>query len=327
MSRAKIVWFSESGKPLKMISLRKWVIQLFVGTSLFLLILSLVLIFLTRMYANKMEITQAKNRQLNERIARQREKIQSLEHSVVAQNKTLSQLKAKLRKSHRELREIREMEIKLRRFLDLKHKKPLSEEHSHQGGFTMKGSTKAVDISLGNATSRMSSQQVVSYSLSLKESLSQVVRSLKEKKEQLRHTPSVLPVKGEDVWLSSDFGRRVNPMTGRREFHSGIDVAGGYKTPIIAPAQGKVYEIGKSRLLGNYVQIRHTKDLRTTYGHLHSFATKEGKKVDRGEVIGYMGNTGRSTGTHVHYEVVKGDKARNPMQYILDRKGETLSLR
>ena len=327
MSRAKVVWFSESGKPLKMISLRKWVIKFFLGFSIFLLVLSLVLIFLTRMYANKMEATRTRNNELNKRIAEQKEQIQSLEHNDVAQNQTLSELKSKLRRSHKELQEIREMEIKLRRFLDLEHKEPLAEKHSHQGGFTMEGTGPPVNISLENATSSIRSQQVVSYSLTLKESLREVVRSLQKKKEELRHTPSVLPVKGEDVWLSCDFGRRVNPMTGRREFHSGVDVAGGYKTPILAPAKGRVTHIGKSRLLGNYVRVRHRRGLRTTYGHLHSFSIKEGETVDRGDVIGYMGNTGRSTGTHLHYEVVKDGEARNPMNYILDRKGETLSLR
>jgi murein DD-endopeptidase MepM/ murein hydrolase activator NlpD len=191
----------------------------------------------------------------------------------------------------------------------------------------MNGTMVPVDISVEGTDSKLHSREVVSYSLTLKESLREVVRSLEKQRDELYHTPSVLPVKGEDVWLSCDFGRRINPLTGRREFHSGIDVAGGYKTPIIAPAQGRVYEIGKSRLLGNYIRVRHRRDLRTTYGHLHSFAAKEGERVERGDVIGYMGNTGRSTGTHVHYEVVEGGKARNPMKYILDRKGETLSLR
>lgn len=327
MSRAKIVWFSESGKPLKMMSLRKWVIKFFLGTSIFLLVLSLVLIVLTRMYATRMEATQTKNEHLNERIAEQRERIQSLKHNVVAQNKTLSSMRTKLEKSEEELQEIREMEIKLRRFLDLKHKKPLSEEHSHRGGFKTDGEGESVKVSLDNATADMKSQKVVSYSLTLKESLREVVRSLKQKKEQLRHTPSILPVKGEDVWLSSDFGKRINPMTGRREMHTGLDVAGGYKTPIIAPAEGRVYRVGKSRLLGKYVRIRHRDGLRTTYGHLHSFATKRGEEVERGEVIGYMGNTGRSTGTHLHYEVVADHKAKDPMKYILDRDSQTLSLR
>ena len=116
-------------------------------------------------------------------------------------------------------------------------------------------------------------------------------------------------------------------MTGRKEFHSGVDVAGGYKTPIVSPAKGEVIRLDKDRILGKSVRIRHRKDLRTTYGHLHSFAVKEGEHVERGQVIGYMGNSGRSTGTHVHYEIVKNGKAMNPMNYILDRKGETLSLR
>lgn len=327
MSRAKIVWFSEAGKPMKMISLRKWVIKFFFGTSIFLLMLSLVLIVLTSLYANWMGTTQAKNERLNERIADQEQRIQSLKQNVVAQNKTVSRMRTKLEKSEEELQEIREMEIKLRRFLDLKHKKPLSEDRSHQGGFKMDGDGEVAEIPMENSTANMKSDQVVSYSLTLKESLREVVRSLEQKKEQLRHTPSILPVKGEDVWMSADFGRRTNPMTGRREMHTGIDVAGGYKTPIVAPAKGKVYRIGESRILGKYVRIRHSDGLRTTYGHLHSFATKRGKHVERGDVIGYMGNTGRSTGTHLHYEVVHNSKAKDPMKYVLDRKSQTLSLR
>lgn len=327
MSRAKIVWFSDSGKPMKMMSMRKWVIKFFLGTSIFLLILSLVLIVITSLYANRMEATRARNKRLNERIAEQEQRIQSLKQNVLAQDKTLSRMRSKLEKSEDELQEIREMEIKLRRFLDLKHKKPLSEDSSHQGGFKTDGEGEVAQIPMDNATVDMKSEQVVSYSLTLKESLREVVRSLEQKKEQLLHTPSILPVKGEDVWLSADFGRRTNPMTGRREMHTGIDVAGGYKTPIIAPAKGKVYRIGESRILGKYVRVRHGDKLRTTYGHLHSFATKKGARIERGDVIGYMGNTGRSTGTHLHYEVVDKNKARDPMKYILDRKSQTLSLR
>lgn len=327
MSRAKIVWFSESGKPMKMMSLRKWVIKFFLGTSVFLLLLSLVLIVLTSLYANRMDATRARNKRLNDRIAEQKQRIQNLQHNVVTQNKTLSHMRSKLEKSEEELQKIREMEIKLRRFLDLKHKKPLSEDRSHQGGFKSGVDGEIAAIPMDNATADVKSQQVVSYSLTLKESLREVVRSLEQKKQQLLHTPSILPVKGEDVWLSCDYGRRVNPMTGRREMHTGLDIAGGYKTPIIAPAEGRVYRIGESRILGKYVRVRHRNGLRTTYGHLHSFATKKGAQVERGDVIGYMGNTGRSTGTHLHYEVVHNHKARNPMKYILDRDSETLSLR
>jgi len=327
LSRAKVVWFSESGKPLKMISLRKWVITFFLGFFVFLLVLSLVLTFLTRMYATKMDTARRRNTQLNERIAEQKEQIRTLKQSMATQRETLSQLEAKLQRSHEELEEIREMEIKLRRFLDLKHKEPLSEKYSHQGGFRSSGSLGFEPIPMKDVTSSPNSQEVVSYSLTLKESLREVVRSLERKKEKLRHTPSILPVKGEDVWLTSDYGRRTNPLTGRKEFHKAIDVAGGYKTPIVAPARGTVTAIGKNRFLGNYLIIRHRHDLRTTYGHLHSFAAKEGEEVGRGDVVGYMGNTGRSTGTHVHYKVVQGGKARDPMKYVLDRKGNTLSLR
>ena len=327
MSRAKVVWFSESGKPLKVLSLQKWVITLFFGVSLLLLILSLVLVFLNRIYVHRMEAAQSENVKLNKRIAQQKEQIHSLKQSVASQNKSLAEFKSKLRKSEKELQEIREMEIKLRRFLDLEHKQSLSDKHSHQGGFQESGDMDSVEIPMDNASSSMESAKVVSYSLRLKQSLREVISSLKEKREKLHRTPSILPVKGGDVWLSCEFGRRTNPMTGRKEFHSGVDVAGGYKTPIISPAKGKVTRISKNRILGKSVRIRHRRDIRTTYGHLHSIAVENGERVKRGQVIGYMGNSGRSTGTHVHYEVVKKGKAVDPMKYILDRKGETLSLR
>lgn len=312
---------------MRVISLRKWVITLFLTVSLFLFILSLGLIFFNRIYVHKMETAVSKNTELNQRIAKQEEEIRSLKQSVARRQESLVKLKSELRKSERELEEIREMELKLRQFLDLKHSQNLTEEDSHQGGFNRNASLDSVEIPLDSATSGIESGQIVSYSLSLKESLREVLSSLRKQREKLSRTPSVLPVKGEDVWLSSDFGNRVNPVTGRREFHTGLDVAGGYKTPVIAPADGVVVSIDKNRILGKNLRIRHRKDLLTTYGHLHSIAVKKEERVGRGDVIGYMGNTGRSTGTHVHYEVVEGDEARDPIQYILDRESETLTLR
>ena len=307
--------------------MRKWVITLFLTVCLFLVILSTVLVFLNRVYVHKMETAISKNAELNQRLAEEEEQILSLRKSVASRQKSLAELKSKLRKSEKELQEIREMEIKLRRFLDMKHSQPQTEKYSHQGGFKTNASPDSVEIPLDNSTSGIDFGQIVSYSLTLKESLREVVSSLEKQREKLSHTPSVLPVKGDEVWLSSDFGNRVHPKTGRREFHSGVDVAGGYKTPIIAPADGVVASIGNNRLMGKNLWIRHREDLRTTYGHLHTIAVEKGEKVRRGDVIGYMGNTGRSTGTHVHYEVVEEGEARDPMQYILDRESGTLSLR
>ena len=105
----------------------------------------------------------------------------------------------------------------------------------------------------------------------------------------------------------------------------GIDIAGWKGIPIIAPANGKVIVVKKRHLLGLTVKIKHNSEFETVYGHLLKAAVKKGQHVERGAVIGYMGNSGRSTGYHLHYEVTKNGKHVDPFHYILDRN-DTSSL-
>ncbi len=138
---------------------------------------------------------------------------------------------------------------------------------------------------------------------------------LEEQKNLLACTPSVRPADG---WVSSRFGYRVSPFTGRREFHGAFDIANREGTPIIAPANGVVTYAGKKRLLGNYLVIDHGYGLVTSYGHLAKMNVKRGEKVRRGEIIAQMGNTGRSTGPHLHYIVKLNGVPVNPERYIID---------
>ena len=103
-----------------------------------------------------------------------------------------------------------------------------------------------------------------------------------------------------------------------------MDISAEWRTPIIATADGKVVKAGKDRFLGKYVRIRHSRQFSTLYAHLNKAAVKKGARVKRGEMIGYMGNSGRSTGTHVHYSVIKDDAYVNPIDYIWDRFGNSL---
>jgi murein DD-endopeptidase MepM/ murein hydrolase activator NlpD len=131
----------------------------------------------------------------------------------------------------------------------------------------------------------------------------------------LASTPSIWPVRG---YLSTAFGNRVDPFTGQWDFHSGIDISTPIGTKIVAPADGIVVSAGQKGGYGNALTVDHGFGIVTQYGHLDSFNVRPGQRIHRGDVIGFVGNTGRSTGPHLHYEVWVHDQARNPQQYILD---------
>lgn len=146
-------------------------------------------------------------------------------------------------------------------------------------------------------------------------SLDALVTHLENQQARLAATPSVVPTRG---WVTSGFGHRSSPFTGHREVHKGVDIAGRMGTPVIAPADGVVRYASDRRSLGNAISISHGYGIETVYGHLSEFRVKPGEKVHRGQVIALMGNTGRSTGPHLHYQVEVSGKAVNPDNYILD---------
>jgi murein DD-endopeptidase MepM/ murein hydrolase activator NlpD len=146
--------------------------------------------------------------------------------------------------------------------------------------------------------------------------LSHVVKTLKRRQEKLDHTPSASPVDPRESWISSSYGVRISPFTGEEQFHPGVDIAGAERTPIMAPAKGTVVFVGKEGSLGLSVRIKHDSVYESTYGHLSKTVVKKGQRVDRGNVIGYMGNTGRSTGPHLHYAIAKNGKVVNPIPYM-----------
>jgi murein DD-endopeptidase MepM/ murein hydrolase activator NlpD len=128
-------------------------------------------------------------------------------------------------------------------------------------------------------------------------------------------TPSIWPVRG---YLSSRFGNRLDPFTGQPDFHSGIDISTPLGTKVVAPADGVVVTTAQKGAYGNSIIIDHGYGMVTRYGHLESYAVRPGKRVKRGEVIGYVGNTGRSQAPHLHYEVWLREQAQNPIHFILD---------
>jgi murein DD-endopeptidase MepM/ murein hydrolase activator NlpD len=158
----------------------------------------------------------------------------------------------------------------------------------------------------------------------LNEDLESILGNLEERQEELDCMPSISPVDPGESWLSSSFGMRTSPFTGRKHFHPGVDIAGSKGTPILAPAKGRVAFVGKNGSLGLSVEIEHNSSWRTTYGHLLESPVKKGQLLERGEIIGYMGNSGRSTGYHVHYEIEKDGKRINPIDFMMDWKENDL---
>ena len=158
---------------------------------------------------------------------------------------------------------------------------------------------------------------------SLMKELQRTVETVDEIKDYLRiqkdlylATPKGFPVEGN---VSSPFGMRENPFSGDKSFHSGVDISASPGTPIRATADGIVIHSGRTQFSGYLVVLEHGHGFKTIYAHNKKNLVKMGQTVKRGEVIAYVGSTGKSTGPHVHYEVWEKGKSVNPKKYLQGR--------
>lgn len=148
------------------------------------------------------------------------------------------------------------------------------------------------------------------------ESRLQTVRSDVDKRNQLAAaTPSIWPTHG---WLSSSMGNRADPLTGERDFHPGLDISADKGDPVYSTADGRVTHAASAGNYGNLVIVEHGYGLETRYGHLSVFKVTHGQKVKRGDLLGLVGSTGRTTGAHLHYEVRASGRILNPLQLLLN---------
>jgi murein DD-endopeptidase MepM/ murein hydrolase activator NlpD len=148
------------------------------------------------------------------------------------------------------------------------------------------------------------------------ESRLELVKGDVEKRAELAAaTPTGWPAIG---WLSAYFGQREDPFNGGESFHTGIDISADKGTPVVATADGEVVAASYHFQYGNLLVINHGYGLTTRYGHLSGFAVKPGTKVIKGQVIGFVGATGRATGPHLHYEILINGQAINPLQLALE---------
>lgn len=145
--------------------------------------------------------------------------------------------------------------------------------------------------------------------------LKKIKKFVKNRNKVFRHTPMLWPVEG---WLSSSYGYRKDPMGGQgKSFHEGVDLAAWYESPVRAPAAGTVVFSGRKVGYGKVVKIRHEYGYTTLYGHLAERTVQDGEKVRKGTLIGRVGSSGHSTGSHLHYEVRVNDRAVNPWPYLV----------
>ena len=144
--------------------------------------------------------------------------------------------------------------------------------------------------------------------------MQRLLSKLDKKRSLLSSIPSIYPVKG---WVSSGYGYRISPFTGEKTRHRGIDIASAIGTPILAPANGVVIFSGRKENFGNFIMIAHGYGIVTRYGHNAHNLVQPGQKVKRGDQIGTVGASGRTTGPHLHYEVWVNGHPSNPRKFIL----------
>ena len=151
----------------------------------------------------------------------------------------------------------------------------------------------------------------------LEQSLAQLTDTWEERERLLASTPSVMPVRG---WFSDGYGWRKDPISGNRVFHRGLDIVAPVGAVVRAPGDGVVTRASRTAGYGKMVDLSHGYGYRTRYGHMREILVKPGQRVRRGDPIGRVGSTGRSTGPHLHYEVFREGRRVNPWKYLGDWK-------
>jgi murein DD-endopeptidase MepM/ murein hydrolase activator NlpD len=162
--------------------------------------------------------------------------------------------------------------------------------------------TKEVDI--------LSKQMVVQ-----SKSLDEIVALAKEKEDMLASIPAILPIKKGDFYVASGYKMRMHPILKINKFHKGMDFTAPKGTPVYASGNGQIYRAQRSSTFGNVIYIDHGYGYKTIYAHLSKMVVKRGQDIKRGDLIGYVGNTGLSVAPHLHYEVHKNNIALNPINF------------
>ncbi len=243
--------------------------------------------------------------------------LESLRGITADQKLKIQQFSKKLKQVEAQLARLEKFDRKLRVITALEKQAPSTSEFGAGGpkssvdfSSTSKQYTNslmaALDSDLERVNKQAEAQEVSFFELD---------EFFKEQSSLLSHTPSIWPVRG---WVTSTFGYRRSPFTGLREMHEGLDVATHVKAPVSVTANGIVVRSGFDGGYGNVVEVDHGYGVVTRYGHNSKNLVKTGQRVKRGETVALVGSTGRSTGPHLHYEILLNGVPVNPYRYILE---------
>ena len=173
------------------------------------------------------------------------------------------------------------------------------------------------DVEFGNLRDLSDLISLRTYLDNAVEPLGEIHQVLEAQRELLVDIPTLWPLKGVHGNVTGRFGPAIHPFTGGWYLHKGVDIAWGYGVPIVATANGKVQRIDNDPMgLGWYIVLRHNYGFHTRYGHFDRIIVQKGQEVRRGQIIGYMGSSGLSTGPHLHYEVWIGTQVVDPEQFL-----------
>ncbi len=263
-------------------------------------------------------------------------KLAQVEADRSALSRRLAALEGEVLLARDGLGRVRSEEARIRQWLGVGEREPAPLRPDPSGG---QGSLGDVDLEAIAPADRMEAdadipegesgaleaaggwQGIGAAAQSLAADLADLADRLRETKRHWDAVPSISPVDGQHS-VSSPFGWRKSPFGGRREFHSGLDLAGARGTAVVASAGGTVSRVVRDPDLGRTVTVDHGNGIETVYGHLDRVLVSAGQRVARGDEVGKLGSTGaRSTGPHLHYSVRVDGKYVNPANYLLDPPG------
>lgn len=322
--RYTVLFVPEGSQPVFRLKLTSTYLVAGIAAAVLLLVTALVLFTLNRSHAFKIAALEtrlsASSEQLQATVSDKEQEIDRLLLQLMElseKSKVLETKMTELEKLEAELKSITNGE---RKGSGIQSASALSWENSGSEQSTEGMGGELIPLSEEDIDSLLEeTRESISASLeempALQARLEQTKEAVTEYKEMMRILPTFWPA--DSLKTTSPFGKRQDPFTGRLTLHNGLDIKGSTGDSIYAAADGTVTDAGYSSSRGNYVTIRHPSGLSTNYLHLNEISTAKGEEVKQGDVIGTLGSTGRSTGPHLHFEVVKNGVMVDPEIYLI----------